>query len=171
MANQSPIRTQLSLPVRATKMWEATVPLSSSPNGGTTALLLVQPEEPCDHAGIMLTGIIDPLSMRANSSQYTLPVRIDWSLYGIYGSRVDDDEAPVFQGSTFITDATTRREGLLVQVAGRMATAWYLRARLVDSPAALPYGSFTMELNLGARLFPSGLALGGLDIQVGPLIG
>jgi hypothetical protein len=171
MAQSSILRSSLALPVRQTGAWEATVPLSSSKAGGTTYLLLVQPPELCDQAGIMVTGIIGPLSARANAASYTLPVQIDWSLYGIYGSRVDDDDTPVFQGSTFLTSASERREGLLVQVAGRLATSWHLRARLVDTPAAPPYGEFTIELNLGARLFPSGLALGGLDVQVGPLIG
>lgn len=171
----SPLKTQLTLPIpRGQDPWEADVSVSSTANGSTTDLLLVNSSEagkpPCDTAGIMLTGIIHAQAMAATGVTVTYPVRIDWSLYGIYGSRVDDNDTPVFQGSTFLTSATDDREGLLVQVAGRLATAWYLRARLVDATAGTT-PLFKIKLNLGARVLPSGLALGGLDRQIGALIG
>jgi hypothetical protein len=171
----SPIKAQVTLPINGENPWETDLSVSSTANGSTASLLLVNSapsgKPQCDTAGIMLTGIIKPGAQAATGVTVTYPVRIDWSLYGIYGSRVDDDADPIFQGSTFLTSASDTREGLLVQVAGRLGTAWYLRARVVDTPAALPYTLFKVNLNLGARMLSPGLALGGLDVQVGPLIG
>lgn len=172
----SPLNARLKLPIpRGQDPWEADVPLSSTANGSTVDLLLVQSADPggpqCDTAGVMLTGVIRPGAQADTGVTVTYPVRIDWSLYGVYGSRVDDSDAPVAQASTFLTSASDTREGLLLQVSGRLATAWFLRARLVDTVAAPPYAVFKVNLNLGARVLPIGLALGGLDVQVGPLIG
>ncbi|MBL8605178.1 MAG: hypothetical protein JNK72_24825 [Myxococcales bacterium] len=57
--------------------------------------------------------------------------RIDWSLYASEGDADDDD--PVYEGSTYLADATAARSGMLMRVTGKRASVWYLRAQLVPA--------------------------------------
>lgn len=62
-------------------------------------------------------------------------LQINWSLYASGGVIIDTE--PVWQGTTWLDlTSTVAREGLLVQVTGLDASAWFLRATLPNQNPA-----------------------------------
>lgn len=63
-------------------------------------------------------------------SQLPDPLRLDWSLYA--GGTCLTDSDPVWEGSTYWT-LKSKREGMLVQVAGLSTSLWLLKCAVADT--------------------------------------
>ena len=72
-----------------------------------------------------VTFYLSGFSARTSIANVPDPFRLDWELYAS-GSCIIEDE-PVWQGSTWLKNDLTVRNGMLVQVTGLDARAWFLR--------------------------------------------
>ena len=68
-----------------------------------------------------------------STAQLPDPLRLDWSLYA--GGTCLTDSEPVWEGSTWWT-LKSKREGMLVQVAGLSTSSWLLKCAVEETGGA-----------------------------------
>lgn len=139
MAIRAPLmfgRQGRNLPVSAS-MSNRRVGETGIPRSGFGWILIYDDQDSADPpsgivistAGFKLTGSVVP----------TLPIRIDWKIFG--GLDCALDTQPLFEGSTFIQDMpgseATDREGVLLEINNRVATRYALQGQVTDGAGAL----------------------------------
>lgn len=110
-----------------------------------------------------VTFYLSGFSARTDTSKVPDPFRLDWELYAS-GSYIVEDE-PVWQASTWLKNDLTVRNGMLVQVTGLDARAWFLRVT-TEAPGQAITLSGSIEY-----WCPTQPTIGGPLVAVGSAIG